>query len=52
MLRDIGNIFENEEEENYYKPVTVSNFWREIEYKSNGDRMYQLKNIVIKLDHI
>ena len=28
------------EEENYYKPVTVNNFWSNnyIEYKSNGDK--------------
>ena len=36
----ITNLFENEEEENYYKPVSVSNFWSNnyIEYESNGDR--------------
>ena len=40
MLRDIKNLFEHEEEENYYRPVRVSNFWSNnyIEYKSNGDR--------------
>ena len=28
ILRDIKNLFEHkEEEEKYYKPVTVSNFW-------------------------
>ena len=28
ILRDINNLFEHEEEEeNYYKPVRVSNFW-------------------------
>ena len=27
ILRDIKNLFEHEEE-NYYRPVTVSNFWR------------------------
>ena len=28
ILRDIKNLFEHEEEEeNYYKPVRVSNFW-------------------------
>ena len=39
ILRDIKNFFEHEEE-NYYKPVRVSNFWSNsyIEYKSNGDR--------------
>ena len=41
MLRDIKNLFEHEEEvENYYKPVRVSNFWSNnyIEYESKGDR--------------
>ena len=41
ILRYIKNFFEHEkEEENYYKPVIVSNFWSNnyIEYKSNGDR--------------
>ena len=38
--RAIKNLFEHEEEENYCKPVKVSNFWSNnyIEYKSNGDR--------------
>ena len=41
ILRDIKNLFEHEkEEENYYEPVRVSNFWSNnyIEYESNGDR--------------
>ena len=41
MLRNIKNLFEHEkEEENYYKPVRVSNFWSSnyIEYKSNSDK--------------
>ena len=41
ILRYINNFFEHEkEEENYYKPVRVSNFWSNnyIEYESNGDR--------------
>ena len=41
ILRDIKNLFEHEkEEENYYKPVRVSNFWSNnyIEYESNGDK--------------
>ena len=39
-LRDIKNLFEHEEEENYYKPVRVSNFWSNnyIEYESKCDR--------------
>ena len=41
VLRNIKNLFEYEkEEENYYKPVRVNNFWRNnyIEYKSIGDK--------------
>ena len=40
MLRDIKDLFEYEEEENYYKPLRVSNFWSNnyIEYKSSCDR--------------
>ena len=39
MLRDIRNLFEHEEEESYYKPIRVGNFWinNYIEYKSNDD---------------
>ena len=39
-LRDIRNVFEHEEEENYYKPVRVTNFWSNnyTEYESKGDR--------------
>ena len=57
ILTDIKNHFEHEkEEENCYKSVRVSSFWSNnyIEYESNSDRnkTYQLKNILIKLDHI
>ena len=40
ILTHIENRFEHEEEENYYKPVRVSNFWIKnyIKYESNGDR--------------
>ena len=41
LLRNIKNLFGYEkEEENYYKPVRVNNFWSNnyIEYKSNGDK--------------
>ena len=43
ILRDITNPFE-QEEENYYKPERVSNFWSNnyIEYKSKGDRSKKL----------
>ena len=40
ILRKIRNIFEYEQEENYYKPLRVSSFWSNnyIESKSNSDR--------------
>ena len=40
ILRDIKNLFEHEEDENYYKPARVSTFWSNnyIEYKRNSDR--------------
>ena len=42
ILRDVTNLFEHEEEEeeNCYKPVRVSNFWSKnyIGYESHGDR--------------
>ena len=41
ILRNIRNIFENDDEEEiYYKPVQVSNFWSNnyIEYGSNSNR--------------
>ena len=39
MIRDIRNHFEHEEED-YYKPVRIGNFWSNeyIEYKSKSDR--------------
>ena len=40
-LRVIRNLFQHEkEQENYYKPKRVNNFWSNnyIEYKSKGDR--------------
>ena len=56
MLRDITNFFENEEEENYYKPVRLRNFWNnnhiEHEVTAIEIKHYQLKNSLIKLDHI
>ena len=40
ILKNFRNLFEHEEEENYNKPVRVSNFWSNnyIEYESLGDR--------------
>ena len=53
LIRDIKNLFEHEEED-YHKPVRVSNFWSNnyIEYESNSDKNkhYQLRNFLIELD--
>ena len=41
MLRSITNLFKyKKEEENFYKPVRVNNFWNKSynEYESNGDK--------------
>ena len=48
ILRDIKNLFEHdEEEENCYKPESVSNFQSNnyIEYESNGDRNKTLPGV-------
>ena len=39
IIRDIRNLFEHEEED-YYKPVRVGNFWSNnyMEYESNSYR--------------
>ena len=39
-LRDIKNLFEHKEGENYYKQVRISKIWSNnyIKYQSNGDR--------------
>ena len=46
LISDIKNLFELENED-YYKPIEVSNFYSSnyIEYDSNGDRD---KNLLIK----
>ena len=40
VIRDIRNLFQHEEED-YFKPVRVGNFWsnKYIEYESTGDRI-------------
>ena len=52
----IKNLCEHEEKENYYKSVRVSIFWSKnfIEYRITAIKIkhYQLKSILIKLDHI
>ena len=53
ILRDIRNLFEHEEED-YYKPVRVYNFGVTIILNikvKTMEKHYQLKNILIKLDH-
>ena len=54
IIRDIRTLFEQEEEQDHYKPERASNFWNNnyIEYNSNGDknRNLSLMNILIKLN--
>ena len=40
MIRDMRTLFEQEHDDDYFKPKTVSNFWNNnyIEYKSKADR--------------
>ena len=49
ILTNIRNLLENEEEEKFYKPVRVRNFWSnnniEIETIVIEIKYYQLKNI-------
>ena len=42
IIKDIKNLFE--QEENYYKPVRVGNFYSNnyIEYENNGDKIKAL----------
>ena len=44
ILGNIRNLFENEEEVSYYKPVRVSNFWSDncVEHEIKGDRNKKL----------
>ena len=52
----VRDLFENEEEESYYKPVRVSNFGVTIILNTKLTvieiKHCHLKNILIKLDHI
>ena len=56
IRRDIKNLFEHEEEENCYKPVRVCKFGVIIILNTKvmviKIKHYQLKNILIELDHI
>ena len=55
ILKNIKNIFQNEGEENYNKPVRVSNWsCNYIEYESNKIELkhHQLNNILTKLHHM
>ena len=52
MFRDIRNLFEREED--YYKPVIRNNFQSKIILNIKVrviENYYQLKNILIKLNH-
>ena len=54
IVRDIRNLLEHEEED-YYKPVRVINFWKTVIINMKvmviEIKHYQLKNILIKLGH-
>ena len=54
IFRDIMNVFELVEED-YNKPVRVSNFWNKnhVKYETNDDKNKTLliKNILMKLNH-
>ena len=54
IVRDIRNLLEHEEED-YYKPVRVINFWKtviiNVKVMVIEIKHYQLKNILIKLGH-
>ena len=47
IIRDIGTLFEQQEEKDYYKPIRVGNFWNKnyIEHESSSDRN---KNLSVK----
>ena len=66
IFRDIRIVFQQEKEEGYYEPKTVSNVWNNnyIKYQSNGDKSRNLsideylnkiesslKNIIINLQN-
>ena len=55
ILGDIRKLFENDEEESYYKPVRVCSFWsnnyNEYELMVIETKHYQLENILITLNH-
>ena len=54
ILRDIKNLFQHKErEENYYKPVRVSNFWSNnyIDYENSGDRKKNINQTKFKRHH-
>ena len=56
ILRDIKNLFEHAEED-YYKPVRVRRIFGvkiilNIKVTVISRKHYQLKNILIKLDHV
>ena len=57
ITRDIKNLFGHEEED-YYKPIRVGNFWRNVTIIWNlkvtviETKPYQLKFILIEFGHI
>ena len=55
IIRDIRALFESDEE-NYYKPVKIGNalmiIFMNIKLMEIKTKHYQLKNILMRLDHI
>ena len=51
-IKDITNLFEHEEED-YYKPVRVGNFWNNnyIECESNGEETLLIEEYLNKLNY-
>ena len=52
IMKDIRNLFEyKKEEENYYKPVKVNNFWNNnwIEYKSDKNKILSVEEYLNKI---
>ena len=52
ILRNIRNLFENQEEKQYYKPVRVSKFWSnhiDCKYKSDRSKTLSVEEFLNKI---
>lgn len=54
ILKEIKLFLFEPGNEDYYEPIRISSVFNKnyVEYKSIADKDYQLKNILIRLDHI